>query len=128
MKVIFLFLWWIVWVYDILFVFVGEIVVYDVLYDIEEMGLWFDMVLVLWWGFDEDFVMFLDSFEVSMLFVYVLNFLWFFFVRIIYDLLEGLIGEVVDIVMWVVIVVVESGEEWIMFSIVMVFGYVLLLG
>jgi hypothetical protein len=85
-------------VHDISPVLVGEIAVYDALHDTDEMGSRFDTVPVPRWGFDEDFAALLDSLEASIPLAQASNLSRLPLARMIHDLSEGLIGEVVDIV------------------------------
>ena len=124
MKAIFSFLRRIARVHDISPVLVGEIAVYDALYDTEEMGSRFDTIPVPRWGFDEDFATLLDSLEASIPLVQASNLSRLPIARMIHDLSEGLIGEVVDIVTRAAVTAIESGEERITSSTVMALGYV----
>ena len=123
-KAIFSFLRRIARVHDISPVLVGEIAVYDALHDTEEMGSRFDTVAVSRWGFDEDFATLLDSLEASMPLAHASNLSRPPLAKMIHDLSEGLIGEVVDIVTRTAVAAVESGEERITSSTVMALGYV----
>ena len=123
-KAIFSFLRRIAHVHDISPVLVGEIAVYDALHDTEEMGSRFDTVAVSRWGFDEDFATLLDSLEASMPLAHASNLSRPPLAKMIHDLSEGLIGEVVDIVTRTAVAAVESGEERITSSTVMALGYV----
>lgn len=123
-KAIFSFLRRIARVHDISPVLVGEIAVYDALHDTEEMGSRFDTIPVPRWGFDEDFATLLDSLEASMPLAQASDLSRLPLARMIHDLSEGLIGEVVDIVTRAAIAAIESGEERITSSTVMALGYV----
>ena len=76
------------------------------------------------WGFDEDFAALLDSLEASIPLAQASNLSRLPLARMIHDLSEGLIGEVVDIVTRAAVAAIESGEERITFSTVMALGYV----
>ena len=123
-KAIFSFLRRIARVHDISPVLVGEIAVYDALHDTEEMGSRFDTVPVPRWGFDEDFATLLDSLEASIPLAQASDLSRLPLARMIHDLSEGLIGEVVDIVTRAAIAAIENGEERITSSTVMALGYV----
>ena len=123
-KAIFSFLRRIARVHDISPVLVGEIAVYDALHDTEEMGSRFDTVAVPRWGFDEDFATLLDSLEASMPLAHASNLSRPPLAKMIHDLSEGLIGEVVDIVTRAAVAAAETGEERITSSTVMALGYV----
>ena len=127
-KAVFSFLRRIAPVHDISPALVGEIAVYDALHDTGEMGSRFDTVPVPRWGFDEDFATLLDSLEASMPLAHASNLSRPPLARMIHDLSEGLIGEVVDIVTRAAIAAVESDEEWITSSTVVALGYVPLSG
>lgn len=103
---------------------VGEITVYDALHDTEEMGSRFDTIPMPRWGFDEDFATLLDSLEASMPLAQASNLSRPPLAKMIHDLSEGLIGEVVDIVTRAAVSALESGEERITSSIIMALGYV----
>jgi SpoVK/Ycf46/Vps4 family AAA+-type ATPase len=123
-KAIFSFLRRIARVHDISPVFVGEIAIYDALHDIEEMGSRFDTVPVPRWGFDEDFATLLDSLESSMPLAHASNLSRLPLARMIHDLSEGLIGEVVDVVTRAAVGAIECGEDRITSSIITSLGYV----
>jgi hypothetical protein len=123
-KAIFSFLRRIARVHDISPVHVGEIAVYDALHDTEEMGSRFDTVPVPRWGFDEDFATLLDSLKASISLAQASNLSRLPLARMIHDLSEGLIGEVVDIVTRAAVTAIESGEERITSRTVMALGYV----
>ena len=110
--------------HDISPVLVGEISVYDALHDTEEMGSRFDTVPVPRWGFDEDFATLLDSLEASIPLAQASNLSRLPLARMIHDLSEGLIGEVVDIVTQAAGAAIESGEERITSSTITALGYV----
>lgn len=74
--------------------------------------------------FDEDFATLLDSLEASMPLAHASNLSRPPLAKMIHDLSEGLIGEVVDIVTRTAVAAVESGEERITSSTVMALGYV----
>jgi SpoVK/Ycf46/Vps4 family AAA+-type ATPase len=123
-KAIFSFLRRIGRVHDISPVLVGDIAVYDALHDTEEMGSRFDTIPVPRWSFDEDFAALLDSLEASTPLAQASDLSRLPLARMIHDLSEGLIGEVVDIVTRAAIAAIESGEERITSSTVMALGYV----
>ncbi len=124
MKAIISFLQRIARVHDISPVLVSEIAVYDGLHDTEEMGSRFDTVPVPRWGFDEDFATLLDSIEACIPLAQSSDLSRLPLARMIHDLSEGLIGEVVDIVTWAAIAAIENGDERITSSTVIALGCV----
>lgn len=112
-KAIFSFLRRMARVHDISPVLVGEVAVYDAIHDTEEMGSRFDTIPIPRWGYDEDFATLLDSLEASMPIALSSGLSRQPLARIIHDLSEGLIGEVVDIVSNAAIAAISTGEEQI---------------
>jgi len=94
------------------------------LHDTEEMGSRFDTIPVPRWGFDDDFATLLDSLEASMPLAQESSLSRPPLARMIHDLSEGLIGEVVDIVTRAAVAALESGEERITPGSVTALGYV----
>jgi hypothetical protein len=123
-KAIFSFLRRIARVHDISPVLVGEVAVYDAIHDTEEMGSRFDTIAVPRWSFDEDFAMLLDSLEASMPLARPSHLSQDPLARSIYDLSEGLIGEIVEIVGRAAIAAVLTGQDRITPRIVAGLGYV----
>ncbi|WP_370233318.1 TniB family NTP-binding protein [Hyphomonas sp.] len=112
-KAIFSFLRRMARVHDISPVLVGEVAVYDAIHNTEEMGSRFDTIPIPRWGYDEDFATLLDSLEASMPLALPSELSRQPLARIVHDLSEGLIGEVVDIVSNAAIAAIRNGEEQI---------------
>ena len=123
-KAIFSFLRRIARVHDISPVLVGEVVVYDALHDTDEMGSRFDTAPVPRWVFDEDFATLLDSLEASMPLAGASDLSRDPLAQMIHNLSEGLIGEVVDIVVRAAVAAIESGEDRITPGTITALGYV----
>jgi len=123
-KAIFSFLRRIARAHDISPVLVGEVAVYDAVHDTDEMGSRFDTVPIPRWGYDEDFATLLDSLEASMPLARASNLSREPLAKIIHDLSEGLIGEVVDIVTRAAVAAITGGEERITGATLSALGYV----
>ncbi len=123
-KAIFSFLRRIARVHDISPVLVGEVAVFDAVHDTDEMGSRFDTVPIPRWGFNEDFATLLDSLEASMPLTHASGLSREPLAKIIHDLSEGLIGEVVDIVTRAAVAAISGGEEKITTTSLDALGYV----
>lgn len=110
-KAVFSFLRRIARVHDISPVLVGEVAVYDAVYDTEEMGSRFDTIPVPRWSYDEDFAVLLDSLEASIPLSEPSGLSREPLARTIHGLSEGLIGEIVEIVTRAAIAAISGGEE-----------------
>lgn len=123
-KAIFSFLRRIARVHDISPVLVGEVAVYDAVHDTDEMASRFDTVPVPRWGYDEDFATLLDSLEASMPIAHASGLSRELLAKMVHDLSEGLIGEVVDIVTRAAVAAIMGGEEQITGATLSALGYV----
>lgn len=123
-KAIFSFLRRIARVHDISPVLVGEVAVFDAVHDTDEMGSRFDTVPIPRWGYDEDFAMLLDSLEASMPLERASGLSREPLAKMIHDLSEGLIGEIVDIVARAAVAAIVGGEEQITGATLSALGYV----
>ena len=105
-------------------VLVGEVAVFDAVHDTDEMGSRFDTVPIPRWGYDEDFAMLLDSLDASMPLERASGLSREPLAKMIHDLSEGLIGEIVDIVARAAVAAIVGGEEQITGATLSALGYV----
>jgi len=123
-KAIFSFLRRIARVHDISPVLVGEIAIYDAVHDTDEMGSRFDTIPIPRWAYDEDFATLLDSLEVSLPLANASDLSREPLAKIIHDLSEGLIGEVIEIVTRAAVAAISRGEDRITGATLSDLGYV----
>lgn len=97
--------------YDISPVLIGEVAVYDFINATSEMASRFDFFAVPRWQYDEEYLMLLDSLEAALPLAQVSNLSDERLARHIFNLSEGLIGEIVAIVTKAVIAAIRSGAE-----------------
>lgn len=123
-KAIFSFLRRIARVHDISPVLVGEIAIYDAVHDTDEMASRFDTIPVPRWAYDEDFATLLDSLEASLPLADASGLSSEPLAKIIHELSEGLIGEVVEIVSRAAVAAITVGETRISGTTLSAIGYV----
>jgi transposase len=123
-KAIFSFLRRIARVHDISPVLVGEIAIYDAVHNTDEMGSRFDTIPIPRWAYDEDFATLLDSLEASLPLANASELSREPLAKIIHDLSEGLIGEVVEIVTRAAVAAIAGGEDRITGATLSDLGYV----
>jgi len=123
-KAIFSFLRRIARVHDISPVLVGEIAIYDAVHDTDEMGSRFDTIPIPRWPYDEEFATLLDSLEASLPLAEASDLSREPLAKIIHDLSEGLIGEVVEIVIRAAVAAISRGEDRITGATLSDLGYV----
>ncbi|MGE0281003.1 MAG: TniB family NTP-binding protein [Rhizobiaceae bacterium] len=99
--------------FDISPVLIGEVAVYDFVNQTAEMATRFDLHAVPRWQYDEEFLALLDSLESALPLAQASNLSDEPMARTIFQLSEGLIGEIVAIVCAAAIISVRSGEEQI---------------
>lgn len=97
--------------YDISPVLIGEVAVCDFINATSEMASRFDLVAVPRWQYGETYLMLLDSLEGALPLAKSSDLSNEALARRIFDLSEGLIGEVVTIVTKAAIATIRSGTE-----------------
>ena len=110
--------------HDISPVLVGEIAIYDAVHDTDEMGSRFDTIPIPRWAYDEEFATLLDSLEASLPLADTSDLSREPLAKIIHDLSEGLIGEVVEIVTRAAVAAISRGEDRITDATLSDLGYV----
>lgn len=97
--------------FDISPVLIGEVAVYDFVNQTAEMATRFDLHAVPRWKYGEEFLALLDSLESALPLAHASDLSDEPLARTIFQLAEGLIGEVVAIVSEAATAAVKSGEE-----------------
>lgn len=97
--------------YDVAPVLIGEVAVYDFVNATSEMASRFDLLAVPRWHYDEDFLTLLDSLEAALPLARVSDLSDERLARQIFNLSEGLIGEIVTIVTKAAVAAIGSGAE-----------------
>ncbi|RWI36090.1 TniB family NTP-binding protein [Mesorhizobium sp.] len=97
--------------YDISPVLIGEVAVYDFINATSEMASRFELIAVPRWRYDEAFLTLLDSFEGALPLARSSDLSDESLARKIFQLSEGLIGEIVTIVTSAAIAAARSGAE-----------------
>ncbi len=97
--------------FDISPVLIGEVAVYDFINETAEMATRFDLVAVPRWQYGEEFLALLDSLEASLPLARSSGLSDEKLAREIFQLSEGLIGEIVALVTTAAIAAVRSGTE-----------------
>ncbi|GGA94587.1 hypothetical protein GCM10011491_23600 [Brucella endophytica] len=97
--------------FDISPVLIGEVAVYDFINETAEMASRFDLHAVPRWQYDEEFLALLDSLEAALPLAHASNLSEEPMARTIFQLSEGLIGEIVAIVTAAAVTTVRSGTE-----------------
>jgi hypothetical protein len=110
--------------FDISPVLIGEVAVYDFINQTAEMATRFDLQAVPRWQYGEEFLALLDSLESALPLARASNLSDEPLARTIFQLSEGLIGEIVAIVSTAAAAAVRSGEERITKSGIEALNYV----
>lgn len=97
--------------YDVSPVLIGEVAIYDYINATSEMASRFELIAVPRWQFDETYLMLLDSLEAALPLARSSDLSNAPFARRIYNLSEGLIGEIVAVVTKAAVAAVNSGTE-----------------
>ncbi|MBX4910903.1 MULTISPECIES: TniB family NTP-binding protein [Rhizobium] len=97
--------------YDISPVLIGEVAVCDFINATSEMASRFDLIAVPRWQYDETYFMLLDSLEAALPLAKSSDLSNEALARRIFDLSEGLIGEIVTVVTRAAIAAIRSGSE-----------------
>ncbi|MFJ1311869.1 TniB family NTP-binding protein [Agrobacterium sp. P15N1-A] len=97
--------------YDISPVLIGEVAIYDFINTTSEMASRFDLFAVPRWQYNEEYLMLLDSLEAVLPLARASDLSDERLARRIFNLSEGLIGEIVAIVTKAVIAAIRSGAE-----------------
>lgn len=97
--------------FDISPVLIGEVAVYDFVNQTAEMATRFDLHAVPRWEYGEEFLALLDSLEAALPLARASDFSHEPMARMIFQLSEGLIGEIVAIVSAAATVAARSGGE-----------------
>lgn len=97
--------------FDISPVLIGEVAVYDSINETSEMASRFDLQAVPRWQYGEEFLTLLDSLEGALPLAYASDLSDEPLARTVFQLSEGLIGEIVAIVSAAAVAAARSGEE-----------------
>ncbi|KOF13183.1 NTP-binding protein [Ensifer adhaerens] len=97
--------------YDVAPVLIGEVAVYDFVNATSEMASRLDLLSVPRWHYDEDYLTLLDSLEAALPLARVSDLSDERLARQIFNLSEGLIGEIITIVTKAAVAAIGSGAE-----------------